>query len=63
MRLPTKALLLGIGSLTLSLVIAYTAESQVFAQLSWTLFFILLTLLLFTLGDAIIHRIRRKISS
>ena len=63
MRLPAKALLLGIAFLVLALFTAYTAESQTFAQLSWLLFFVIIALAILTLVDAIVYRVRSMRSS
>ncbi len=63
MRLPAKALLLGLVALTASHLIAITTESQAVAQLSWLLIFAVIGLALLTLGDEIVHRFRRKDTS
>lgn len=63
MRLPAKALLLGLATLAVSHVIAITTESQTVAQFSWVLIFVVVGLAAITLGDIIVRRVRRKNAS
>lgn len=63
MRLPTKALLLGLVILPASHLIAIITESQAVAQLSWLLIFTVIGVALLALVDEIVHRIRRKDTS
>lgn len=63
MRLPAKALLLGLVTLAVSHVIAITTESQAVAQFSWLLIFAVIGLAVITLSDMIVRRVRQKNAS
>lgn len=60
MRLPAKALLLGLATLAVSHVIAITTESQAVAQFSWLLIFAISGLAVIAFVDMVVHHIRQK---
>lgn len=61
MRLSTKALLGAIAALALSHIIAVTTESQIAAQTSWILIWVVIAFALVAFGDVVYHWSRRSI--